>query len=191
MTILLRFKKKMSCYPHRYFCRKLPEPGFFSFLFLEGPNFTLTLPFPQGSPQSYSLHLPSSFSFSNFLSSAAKPSAAPSTTCILIAKCFFFFFFSSERLPQQLLTLNLHHDENKLANSTVQGRELRKWGQKPRLGLCPPLPRLVNQQLYGAGKGGDLEVQFSGVTRHQAPTTCQTVSSTGSLSRCQLQASWG
>ena len=128
----------MACYPHRYFCRKLPEPVFFFFPLSGRAQFHSTPAFPSGlSPKLFPP--PAIFSFSNILSPAAEPSAAPSPTCILICQVLGFFFSPLwKAASQQLLTLNLHHDENKPANSTLQGRELRKRRQKPGLVSAPP-----------------------------------------------------
>ena len=134
-------KKKVACYPHRYFCRKLPEPMFFFFplsgraQFHSDPCLSLRA-LPKAIPST--CHLPFHFQTScPLLRNPQLPLPPPASW---FAKCWVFFFFFPlwKAASQQLLTLNLHHDENKPANSTLQGRELRKWRQKPGLVSAPP-----------------------------------------------------
>ena len=135
---LKKKKKKWLAIPTGISAGNCLSLCFFSFLFLEGPNFTRPLPFPQGSPQSYSLHLPS-FHFQTSCPLLRNPQLPLPPPASWFAKCWVFFFSPLwKAASQQLLTLNLHHDENKPANSTLQGRELRKRRQKPGLVSAPP-----------------------------------------------------
>lgn len=97
-------KKKIACYPHRYFCRKLPGSVFSLFL-LDEPSVTLTPAFHPGSLPSSPLHLPSSVSSLNSSSSSTQPSPAL-PPCPALPSLFYFplkgFFLASSNSDSTL-----------------------------------------------------------------------------------------